>query len=128
LVNCGWNRAWIVKEEIKMSDNLIFGEAPLLPDFNVPISASEYQDDQIGGGGGPSSAETVIESMYASWSAPVTAGDEWAAYMADGAIFYDDDGNGYYDNLELVTDNGIFAFDPETGCWVYRALEDEDVK
>lgn len=111
-----------------MSDNLILGDAYLLVGLDVTMTAGGYQDEQVGEGGGPSSAETIIESMYASWSAPLTGGDEWAAYMADGAIFWDDDGNGYYDNLELVTDNGIFAFDPETGCWVYRALEDEDVK
>lgn len=111
-----------------MSDNLVFGDAHLLANLDVVAAAGGYQDGQIGEGGGPSCAESTIEDMFQNWSAPALSnmGDEWTSYMADGAMFYDSDGNGYYDHLEKGGDNGVFVFDPETGCWVFRAYEDED--
>jgi len=46
--------------------------------------------------------------------------------MADNAMFWDRDQNGYYDHLEISLDYGVLVFDPETGNWDYRAYEDDD--
>jgi hypothetical protein len=112
-----------------MTDNLIFGDAYLLSGFDTTMVAGGYQDEQLGDGGGPSSAETTIENMFASWSAPLVANgtDEWTSYMADGAMFHDSDGNGYFDRLEKGVDGGVCTFDPATNSWIFRAYEDNDV-
>lgn len=46
--------------------------------------------------------------------------DEWTSYMADDAMFWDRDHNGYYDYIEIGGGGGVCVYDPETDTWQYR--------
>jgi hypothetical protein len=104
-----------------MSEATADGTPILITNLDVGVAAGGYYYDEPGGGGdGPSGGEAVIEDMFASWSAALTGGDEWTSYMADGAMFWDSDANGYYDYLEIGGDGGVFIYDPDTDTWIYR--------
>jgi hypothetical protein len=81
--------------------------------------------DLVAGGDGPTAAETVIESMYEN-AGTVEAGDEGWARMENGMFFSDEDNNGFYDYVEIATDDGAWVWDSATGEWEWRDYPPDD--
>lgn len=108
-----------------MTEATADGTPILVTNLEISMAAGGFQFDDpggdIGGGSGPTTAEVAIEDMFSAWSAPLVGGDEWTSYMADNAMFYDSDSNGYYDYVEISGDSGVCIYDPVTNSWRYRA-------
>ena len=111
-----------------MTEATADGTPVLIANLDLGMAAGGYYyDEPGGGGGGPSAEETEIENMFANWSAAYTGvGDEWTSYMADGAMFWDRDEDGYYDHLERGADGGVYIYNPVTDSWEYRKYNYSD--
>jgi hypothetical protein len=101
-----------------MIDNAVFGEPG-----HLSAGSSQYEV-LSDGDGGPSAAEERIEAKFLDWGAPLEGGDEWTSYMSDGALFWDEDHNNYYDHLQISGESGVWRYDPDTDSWVYHAHVD----
>jgi hypothetical protein len=78
----------------------------------------------VAGGDGPTAAESVIEGMYEN-AGPLDAGDETWARMENGMFFSDEDGNGFYDYVELPDEGGAWVWDSAEGVWDWHDYPDE---
>ena len=109
-----------------MAEATLDGTPILSANLDIGVEAGGYylgDPSEPGGGAGPTAAEAIIENLFATWSAPLTVGDEWSSLMADDALFWDRDDNGYYDSLTIGGDGGVYVYNPETDSWDYRPYE-----
>jgi hypothetical protein len=96
-------------------------------DLGVAAGGLEGRDPVgDGDGGAPTAGELRIREMQERWGGTIIDHDDTTIRYSDGAMFYDSDGNGYYDYLEVATDTGHFVYDPETDTWTWRQNDDRD--
>ena len=98
-----------------------------MTDLDLAVASGGFEGGEPidGGGSGPSASELTIQGMYEKWPGDPTR-DGPTASFDDGAMFFDSDGNGYYDYLEIAIDTGYFEYEPETDTWTWHPYNDRD--
>lgn len=70
----------------------------------------------VAGGDGPTAGESEIQGIYDN-SVITEQGSDYA-FSNDGVMFYDGDGNGYYEYAEISIGGVVYVYDPVTHTWV----------
>lgn len=103
--------------------------SPSISDLDLALAAGGFEGrGGIDGsaGGAPTAGELKIQGMREDFG-ETTGSFDGAVYTSGDAMFYDSDGNGYFDYLEISTDTGRFIYDPETDTWIWRQNNDRDL-